>query len=98
VQCLLSEKAVRESEELRRGREELRREEVQGREDSRRERKHKLDEWSSLQLSLRALRQDLLNPLMGDGEKKDIEEDIERIKRRKNNLAAKDLEMEERQE
>jgi predicted nuclease with TOPRIM domain len=96
VQCMLSDKARQENDEIRRGRDDARQqnEEVRrGREEIRREKEHKLAEWEQIQENLRALRQDLKDPLLNDEEKDDIKADIQRLKKRKNIVAIRDLEM-----
>jgi hypothetical protein len=85
VQCLLNEEARRDKEEVRREQEE-----------KRREKEHKLAEWEKITQNLRALRQDLANPLIDEEDKNDIQEDIRRLRKRKNTIAVRDLEMDDR--
>lgn len=57
-------------------------------EDSRRDRKVKLDEWERIQQSLRCLRADInRNAEVSEEDKRDMQRDYERLKRRKNDLA-----------
>jgi hypothetical protein len=96
VDCMLKDEARREKEELRREKDDKRRDNDEQRKDNddrRRERKERLDEWERIQKNLQNLRQELRNPLLDDNDRTDIQDDIERLRKRKNILAENHLEM-----
>jgi hypothetical protein len=100
MKCMLSNEVRRENNETRRSRDDIRQQNEdkrRGREEIRREYEHKLAEWERMQQNLRSLRQDLKDPLLDDDERADIQADIQRLQKRKNNVAD-DLKMGKRGE
>jgi hypothetical protein len=84
-------------EEVRRDYEEARRDEEIAlrenkirrleKENARRDRKFKFDEWTIMNTSIRDLRLDLCNPIVDEDEKVDIKREIGHLKRRRHELA-----------
>jgi lysyl-tRNA synthetase class I len=100
VKCMLSNEVRRENIEICCSQDDIRQqneEERRGREEIRREHEHKLAEWEQMQQNLRSLRQDLKDPLLDDDERANIQADIQRLQKRKNDIA-KDLKMGKRGE
>jgi hypothetical protein len=85
-----TEEVRREKEEWRRDNEEARRQkEVAMREEelSIQSRKVKFDEWTSMDTTIRQLRNDIRNPTHDEDEKEEMKKDMEDLKRRKRELA-----------
>jgi hypothetical protein len=59
----------------------------------RRDRKKRLDEWERIQNNVQNLRQELGNPLPDYNDRTDIQDNIEHLRKRKNNLAENYLDM-----
>ena len=96
VDCMLKDDARREKEETRREKDDTRRDNDEKRKDNddrRKDRKERLDEWERIQHNLQNLRQELRNPLLDDNDRTDIQDDIERLRKRKNHLAENYLDM-----
>ena len=94
--CMLKDDARREKEETRREKDDTWRDSDEKRKDNddrRKDRKERLDEWERIQHNLQNLRQELRNPLLDDNDRTDIQDDIERLRKRKNHLAENYLDM-----
>jgi hypothetical protein len=96
VNCMLKDEARCEKEEMRCEKDDKRRdnnEKCKDNDNRRRDRKERLDEWERIQNNLQNLRKELYNPLLDNNDRTDIQDDIERLRKQKNNLAENYLDM-----
>lgn len=90
VTFMLAEEERRKGEEVRKSKEDLRRDKEEMRrseENERSGRKQNLDEWERIRLVIRGINEDLRNPQLDEEEKKDLWDERDGLKKRKNEIA-----------